>query len=297
MLKNTVGLSFGMAGALLGAAMFFLPACGGTGDATGCTPNETKTCACPGGREGVQTCSSDGSALSVCNCSDGNGGNGGSGAGTSNGGNGGSGGEGGGTTMSGLCGNGVPDAGECDGGEFPCPQDCTGTTTSTGMTTTSTTDPCEGHIYFSGLAMGATSAWGSHPNAGGATGYEAGINICQTTGGTHPCDYEEVLAAEAAGELANIPQGTTAWIHRTTVAMVGGNPSDPGPGGRCNDWTYTTNHISDGEFVSFDQTGIPTYHLDNDTFFDGVDTSHAQVGQLQCNGEVRAILCCYPACE
>lgn len=297
MLKNTVGLSFGMAGALLGAAMFFLPACGGTGDATGCTPNETKTCACPGGREGVQTCSSDGSALSVCNCSDGNGGSGAGTNTTGNGGNGGDGGEGGGTTMSGLCGNGVPDAGECDGGEFPCPQDCTGTTTSTGMTTTSTTDPCEGHITYAGVVAGAISAWGAHQQAGGATGYEAGINICATIGADHPCDYEEVLDAEAAGELANIPQGTTAWIHRTTVAMVDGNPSDPGPGGRCNDWTYTTNHISDGEFVSFDQTGVPTYHLDNDTEFDGVSTAHAQAGVLQCNGETRAILCCFPACK
>ncbi len=295
MLKNTVGLSFGWAGALLSAAVVFLPACGGTGDVTGCTPNETKVCACPGGGEGVQTCSSDGSALSVCDCRDGSGG---SGAGTTITGGEGGGGEGGGTTQTGLCGNGVPDAGECDGGEFPCPQDCMGTTTSTGSTTSTTTmDPCEGHIFYAGMVSGAISAWSNHPQANGKTGYEAGIAICQSIGADHPCDYEEVLDAEAAGELANVAQGTTAWIHRTTVAMVGGNPSDPGPGGRCNDWIYTTNHISDGEFVSFDQVGTPTYHLDNDTFFDGEDPSHAQAGALQCNGETRAILCCFPACE
>lgn len=296
MLKNTVGLSFGVASALLGAAMFFLPACGGTSEDTGCTPNETKSCACPGGREGSQTCSGDGSTYSVCNCSDGNGGSGAGTNTTGNGASGGQGGQGGGET--GLCGNGIPDPGECDGGEFPCPQDCMLTSTSTGMTTTtSTTDPCQGHIAFAGMIMGVTSAWGNHPQANGKIGYEAGIEICKTIGADHPCDYEEVLDAETAGELANIPQGTTAWIHRTTVAMVDGNPSDPGPGGRCNDWIYTTNHISDGEFVNFAQTGIPTYNLDNETKFDGMTTAYAQTGKLQCNGETRAILCCFPACQ
>ena len=29
----------------------------------------------------------------------------------------------------------------------------------------------------------------------------------------------------------------------------------PGAGGRCNDWTYTTNHISDGEYVDLTSNG------------------------------------------
>lgn len=296
MLKNTVGLSFGWISALLSAAVVFLPSCGGTGEGEGCTPNETQSCACPNNRTGVQTCASDGVSLSVCDCGDGTGGSG-AGTGTTTG----NGGSGGGTTQSGLCGNGNPDPGECDAGsEFPCPQDCMGTGGAGGGTTTttsSTTDPCEGALTYGGLVPGAISAWASHPQSNGKNGYEAGIEICKSIGADHPCDYEEVLAAEAAGELAAIPMGTTAWIHRVTVAQIGGVDSPPGPGGRCNDWAYTTNHISDGEFVSFDAVGIPTYHLDNDTFYDGVDTSHAQPGQLQCNGETRAILCCYPVCN
>src|SRR5262249_4016631 len=150
-------------------------------------------------------------------------------------------------------------------------------------------DPCAGVATFAGLVAGVVSQWGAHPQANGKTGYEAGIEICKTIGADHPCDYEEFKTAEGKGELANIAMGTTTWIHRTTPEMVNGMMSQPGPGGRCNDWIYTTNHISDGEYSTFDQVGQPTYHLDNDTFFDGVDTTHTIVGDLQCGGKTRSI--------
>lgn len=290
MLKGTVGLSFVWMGALFGAAIF-LPSCGGTGETGGgsCVPNETQACACPGGGEGVQTCGADGKSFSVCDC--GSGGSGGS-TSSSNGG----GGEGGGKTIIGACGDGVEDQGECDpSSENYCPEDCQPGTGGTGGGTT-TSDTCEGKVTFAGLVSGVPSAWGTDPNANGKTGYEAGIEICKTIGADHPCEYQEVLAAEKVGELAAIPQGTTAWIHRTTDAMVGGVNSPPGAGGRCNNWVYTTNHISDGEYATFDQVGVPSYHLDNDTFYDGTDTTHTITGDLQCGGTMRAILCCFPAC-
>jgi hypothetical protein len=92
----------------------------------------------------------------------------------------------------------------------------------------------------------------------------------------------------------NTATGTTIWINRTTPEMVNGTLSQPGAGGRCNDWVYSTNHISDGEYATFDTVGVPTYHLDNDTFFDGVDTSHTITGDLQCGGTMRTIPCCNP---
>lgn len=288
MLKGTVGLSLGLMGVLAGALMF-LPSCGGNGDTggTGCTPNVTQTCLCTSGGQGVQVCAADGQSFSECVCGGNTGGSGGS---TDTGG------EGGGKTIIGACGDGVEDQGECDpGSENYCPEDCMPGTGGTGGTTT-TSDTCAGHVTFAGLVPNVSSAWGQHPQSNGKSGYEAGTEICKTIAADHPCEYQEVLAAQAAGELATIDQGTTAWIHRTTDAMVNGVPSPPGAGGRCNNWTYLTNHISDGEYVTFDMVGNPTYHLDNDTFYDGVDTTHTIPNDLQCNGAMRAILCCFPVC-
>src|SRR5262249_16038938 len=134
--------------------------------------------------------------------------------------------------------------------------------------------------------------------SGGLTSFAAGDDMCVKTnmGADHVCEYQEVLAAQANGELKAIPQGTTAWVNRLTPAMVNGMMSAPGPGGRCNVWTYGTNHISDGEYISFDQVGVPTFHLHNDTVFIMNDTTHQQPGVLQCGGESRAVLCCYQKC-
>ncbi|MBK8253902.1 MAG: hypothetical protein IPK82_14720 [Polyangiaceae bacterium] len=288
MLKGTIGSSLGWAHLVFGAVLAFIPSCGGTGETGGgrCTPNETQECLCSAGVSGVQTCQSDGT-FSVCDC----------GSSTSNGGNGGTGGSGGkggagASTQIGACGDGFEDSGECDpGAENYCPEDCVGT----GGTGGAGGDPCAGQVTYAGMVPNVGSSWGMHPQANGKTGYEAGIEVCKTIGADHPCDYEEVLVAQAAGELANIAQGTTAWIHRTTPAMVGGNPSQPGPGGRCNNWDYITNHISDGEYADFMAVGVPTYMLDNDTFYDGVSTAHVQAG-LPCGGASRAILCCFPVC-
>lgn len=300
MLKNKLGLSFGWASALAGAVVLFVPACGGSDTTSGggeCTANQQTECACPGGKKGVQVCNSDGRSFGLCQCES-------TGSGGSTGSNSGSGGAGAGVG-GGACGDGIEDQGECDvGAENFCLEDCP-TTGSGGGTTGSGGDPCKGVVTYAGLVPGAGSAWGAHPQSNGKTGYEAGIEICKTLGADHPCTYVEVKKAEAAGELANIAMGTTAWIHRTTPEMVDGVMSDPTAvdgagnevyhGGTCNNWVYITNHISDGEYASFEAVGVPTYHLDSDMYFDGVDTTHAQPG-LNCGGETRGILCCFPAC-
>jgi hypothetical protein len=154
---------------------------------------------------------------------------------------------------------------------------------------------------FAGKYDFASSRWENLPGAAGATSLAAGDNQCQALGlgALHVCDYTEVRLAEAHGELLGVPAGTTAWVQRTTTELVNGLPSAPGPGGNCHNWTYAGNHLGDGEYLSFDQPGLPTYFLDDDTGWNpgGPDQNdHAQPGLLQCGGTMRSIFCCYPPC-
>lgn len=280
--------------ALLGSVVAGIAACGSSGSSdattggTNCTPGEQKACACPGGTQGVQQCSADGRSLEDCQC-----------GGSTGTGMGGAGGAGGGSTgtQTMTCGDGVQQPGEClptTETHFYCPADCDGTT-ATG--TTGAGGSCAGQQRFGGMVPNVSSVWMS----GGLTGLAAGDDMCQklgTDGIDHVCDYEEMLVAQKANELTAIAAGTTFWVQRTTPAMVNGATSAPGPGGRCNDWKYNTNHISDGEYVSFDTVGTPTYHLDNDTIFDGANPGvHVIPGMLECNGVNRAIMCCYTKCN
>jgi hypothetical protein len=292
-----IGSMFGwVRAALLGSVVAGLAACGSSGstDATSsggsnCTPGEQKACACPGGVEGVQTCAADGRSLEACQC--------GGSTGSGMGGAGGSSGASTGTKME-PCGDGVQQPGEClpsNETHFYCPADCDGTTAS--GSSSGTGGSCAGQQHFGGTVPNVTSVWMS----GGLTSLAAGDDMCQklgTDGIDHVCDYEEMLVAQKADEFKAIAAGTTFWVQRSTPAMVNGVMSQPGPGGRCNDWKYNTNHISDGEYVSFDKLGEPTYFLDNDTVFDGANPGvHNIPGMLECNGVSRSIMCCYTKCK
>jgi hypothetical protein len=242
--------------------------------------------------EGIQVCSPDGSAFGPCSCGDATDSAGHTESDT----------EvdsvsGDGTTAAETCGNGVEDPGECP---LACPQDCMTADDTMGSSSTGE-DSCADDPIFVAAVPVQPSNWTS----GALLGYAAGVDLCHLAamgvGAPMPmevtvCDYEQVLDAEAAGELTVLPAGTTAWVHRTTVANVMGVNSAAGTGGRCVDWTYTTNHISDGEYLEMAAGGVATYFLDNDTFYDGVDTTHAQAGALQCGTQMRSILCCNPLC-
>lgn len=275
-----------------------LAACGSSGGTNGsggtsggCVPGATAECACIGGTTGVQVCKDDGRGYDTCQCpttssssSSGTGGASSSSSGTVN-----------------TCGDGVIQASDhCDNpnNEFYCAQDCmnVGTGGTGGM---GTGGACAGHVYYAGKYDGAPSVWANLPAAGGMTGLDAGNAQCKALniGADHVCDYEEVLKAQTQGELSGIAAGSTAWIQRTTVAQVNGVDSQPGPGGRCNNWTYATNHISDGEYIDFATAGTPTYYLDNDTVFDAANPGLHTLPTLQCGGVMRSILCCYQACE
>jgi hypothetical protein len=277
---------------MLGAVLAFGNACGSNGGGSGtCTPGKQESCACPGGGQGIQVCNSDGKSLGSCQC------DGATGGSTGGGNAGGSGGSGGGTfTQSGACGDGIQQPGECSPGEFYCAQDCSGTG-SGGTGGGTTTNTCSGVVSYAGMVPNVPSVFGNAMGANGEVGLDAAKKLCQGIGADHMCDYLELKNDAAKGELSNVAQGTTFWVNRTTPEMVNGQVSQPGPGGRCNDWTYSTNHISDGEYATFDQVGVPTFHLDNDTVFDqNAPGVHTIQNDLQCGGVMRAIPCCFPAC-
>ncbi|MBM4358210.1 MAG: DUF4215 domain-containing protein [Deltaproteobacteria bacterium] len=223
-----------------------------------------------------------------------------------------------------------------------CPKDCKNPSTSSTTSTTATVDPCMGKKIFNSVVSNATNpamtgaGISSKWSYSGLEGLPAGTAMCEAVGADHVCTYEEVVKAEQAGELAALSPTMSYWLHRTTsvpnpvlnkactadneCASPGTLPyCDPvlkvcaykaGAGGRCNDWTYPTGHISDGEYfrVVNDAKGIVkgslTYYIDGDTFYDGVSQDHLcnQSNKVGCAGGCasagnRAILCCNPVCK
>lgn len=284
MTLNLLGLAAGLALSLASCV-------GGDADEmSGCIPNMSVACACPNGNMGAQVCLPDGTAFQPCACDGGGDGNdtegdddedtegAETGEGSSTGGP--------------VCGDGVEDPGECD--EMSpdyCPDDCMNTDADSGDSgTTGEVNNCDMMPTFSLMIPNVSSRW----EDGGVTGFAAGNQMCMNMGADHVCDYEEIELAFSKNEFAALPAGTTAWLHRTVNVMG----MAPGVGGRCVDWTYQTNHISDGEFVTFNG-GVPTYTLDNDTNYNPAidqDNPHVQAGLLECGGVNRAILCCFPEC-
>jgi len=150
---------------------------------------------------------------------------------------------------------------------------------------------------------GIPSVW----SYGGFLGVAAGNEMCAQIGADHVCTYKEIEYAHSKGELNGtnlIPE--TYWLHRVTetVADNNGDMSPPGPGGRCNDWTYPTDHIADGEVMGWDGTDL-VYGIDPDTIYTGTTTpiDHADnkdglsvPESDNCNGSTFYIACCFPEC-
>jgi hypothetical protein len=198
--------------------------------------------------------------------------------------------------------DGTPGVCVCTGGD-PTGTDATSATTAatstsddactTGCGDTTTAGSSEGGAcgpIVAGKVDNVAVPW----SFSGQTGLSAGAAMCTSIGADHLCDYEEVLLADQAGELAGMVN-ITAWIHRTTVESVEGVPSAPGPGGRCVDWSDGTGTLADGEWVEFAADGL-VYHLDPDTFYDGLDGSHTDALAFPCMAVARSLLCCNPTC-
>jgi hypothetical protein len=184
-------------------------------------------------------------------------------------------------------------------------------------------------------------------------GVKAGNAMCLAIGADRICKHSDIVAADAAGELASLPTNVTYWLHRTTPVMDPTQPNksckpifdaaknsddyvgntkdcstgvskycDPntlqcsiraGAGGRCNEWTFPSNHVADGEWFevynpasSFNAGGFKegtlSFHYDGDTTYTGQYPSPTCKSLTTpgcagpCGGAQRAILCCFDSC-
>jgi cysteine-rich repeat protein len=235
-----------------------------------------------------------------------------------------------------FCGDGIVNqaAGEtCEpGGEFECINCGQGGGGGNGQ------GGCGNQAVFSNLVTnnvnplmpggGIASDWAY----GGQLGINAGNDMCAAIGADHVCTYDELLDAEAAGELSGIAQDQEIWVHRVAITVackngtcnMGSGMSPPGAGARCNEWTYSTNHISDGEFAVMDPNGVaPTqgtkigsmiFYMDDDAQYtanagdnhqcNGVNFHNDPAGAALpgCAGgcgsaSPKAIPCCFPTCQ
>jgi cysteine-rich repeat protein len=203
--------------------------------------------------------------------------------------------------MQASCGDGyVQGTEECDegdqNGEDGCLNDCTIGWVYVGEVS-SNEDPTQ-------PGDGVGSVW----SYAGTLGTDAGVAMCQAIGAAGPCTYGQVKIAEQNGELEQLLPGTRFWIHRvheTVFVNETGTSSPPGPGGRCNDWTYPSGRIADSEWAGITATGDVHYYFDHDTVYTGVQSDgHAgpgyegEIGQPgtgnggNCGGSRKSILCC-----
>jgi hypothetical protein len=265
-----------------------------------CTPGAQTSCACLGGKAGIQVCNVDGKSLGMCQCS----------SGTA------SGGTGGATTSSssgglGATGTGGGSSCQCSnpGGELYCGTvacaDAGSGDAGTGDAGDAGNTSCTGALTFAGL--GSTQL-GSKWDYGADMGSAAGDALCQAQGADHVCDFDDIVYAASKGEFAGLTTTDNAWLVRTHSVTVGatdkmitqggvsatvGQTYKVGQASRCANWSYSTDHLNDGEWVDF-STGVntPTFHIDNNPCAiqmpnPGKDSPCGH------NTMPRSVLCCY----
>lgn len=148
----------------------------------------------------------------------------------------------------------------------------------------------------------------------GFLGIQAGNEMCAAIGADHVCSYEEVLLAQSKGEFSsdagdlNYLADSDYWVHRINATVdINGEMSPPGAGARCNDWTYPTAHIADGEYVNVSNNGTAIedfeFALDPKSCYTGDpgddcqgDTAGPPNSAGSCGSTMRYIMCCYPGC-
>jgi len=279
-------------------------ACGSSGDsATGsCLPNATQTCLCGSGTMGVQACNSDGKSFSMCQCGAASGAGGSTSSSTST-----SSGSGNGTGGSGCSCN---PSSELYCGAAACAD------AGSGDAGTGAGGSCTGVVTFAGKVSASGVTFASNWSYKAAVGIAAGNQACQDQGADHVCDYDDLVLAASKGEITGLAVTDTAWLQRThavtpTAAtasslLVLGEPATVGTtymvskGSRCADWNYSTDHLNDGEFVSF-ENGLnkPTFNLDNNPCAIQAALADGGTKYIPCghNTMPRDVLCCYPKCE
>ncbi len=254
----------------------------------------------------------------------------------------------------GSCGDGVVDVGEeCDGGAC-CNIDCTrapncgekpcnsGGGMSCGCSKSGVKDgvPChcsDVKLFAKVVSRldqplvpgdGLPAAW-SYKNLMGTA---AGNAACNDVGGDHVCRYEEIVQADAHGELAGIPHDLTFWMPRADpvadplqAGVNCGSDADCGLGDKCDLMSHTctwapgafgTCHawvsaeadaagewfcpLPDPQASGGVALGSLSYHFASDASATGKltlcldETTPGCAGP--CYARKRAILCCYAKC-
>jgi hypothetical protein len=293
--------------AIAGLALGLAAGCNSDSESSGasCVQGQVNFCPCAGdlatSPSGTQTCLAD-NTYGPCMCGDvpateSNGSADGSGSDTAD-----SDSESQGTTGDApdLCGNGFPDAGECDIGPdgvmVPCPEDCQSESDTDSDTdgdtddsdgTTGAVDVCAGVPIYVGNVPNSPSVW-EHPGFG--QGFTSGTQACIAAGFDGVCTYTQLVEASDQGDFAAVPAGTTFWVHRVVATMFNGMLIQPDTRSRCDDWRYGTNDVNDGEFATV-AAGALTFTLDADPLPNGPsDPLGLNCGPV--DGLLRAIPCC-----
>jgi hypothetical protein len=257
----------------------------------------------------------------------------------------------------GFCGNGIVDVGEeCDGDScclFDCTRvpDCTSNVQpcsdgspgpNCGCTKSGAGSkvPChcsDVKVFARAVTnpndptqegIGLTGRWAR----AGEHGLGAGNAMCQEAGADHVCSYEEVVQADANGELAKLPLDATYWLSRTTPVpnptLAGttcnsnaecgaGDVCDekthacqwqPGPYGNCDGWVIEGG-VPRGEWFrrlpdALSSSGVAkgslSHHFVRDALLVGKVPPCQDDSVMGCAGRCdaeRGILCCYAKCK
>jgi uncharacterized protein YkwD len=115
-------------------------------------------------------------------------------------------------------------------------------------------------------------------------GLSAAHNAARAQVGVAPLAWSPTLAGYAQQWADQLAEQGCALSHR--------------PGDSYGENLFWTTVPRDAAYVVAQWTSeVANYvHLDADTFYDGVDTTHAQPGALDCGGQQRGILGCHAPC-
>lgn len=235
-----------------------------------------------------------------------------------------------------LCGNGIVERGEqCDDGNTESGDGCSAACrlekdsdddsdagTNNGNDTDAGGSDNTAACYaggakkklFAGFLDGLhRSTWGKGE---AVTGRAFAQNACGVKfAGSHVCTFSETN--RAVNGLKEVPRdGSSMWLERTQAVNYKGEsfPQDTNGGGHCEDWTYDTNHRSNGEWVSLvpvntsvTEDGVTRTITDENRFFmdktpifdpndDAIGAANKEPG-MPCGsangGQGRKIGCCF----
>jgi hypothetical protein len=150
---------------------------------------------------------------------------------------------------------------------------------------------------FTGGTIGRWEAPGEEP------GRPSGVAMCQqVAAGTHTCDYNELLAADARGDFDGAPIDATLYVDRTTPVEVRGVTVGVSHVTTCDGYHYPTSDRQWGEYAvveggpegsrTMSYVLSPSVDYDEACLADASTCAKYVPTGMECNVE-RQIACCY----